>query len=234
MDIGGALLRRHEPLGGIVRILRLPAGHRQNYDSDKRLSAESYDVLRSEPASPPPRRAGTRGPGARSRPKPYPIVLYGPPPMLRLPSPRRPLMRRPRLLALFFIVLLAAPAALAQSRLTGFGLLRLEPSARASALAGAYGAGPGEDVNALFANPALLGEDDHRALAVSYLNHLADINAGFVTYARQVDRLGGALAGSVRFLSYGDIERADADGNRAGDTFGASDAVISLAYARPL
>ena len=154
--------------------------------------------------------------------------------MLRLPSPRRPLMRRPRLLALFFIVLLTAPAALAQSRLTGFGLLRLEPSARASALAGAYGAGPGEDVNALFANPALLGEDDHRALAVSYLNHLADINAGFVTYARQVDRLGGALAGSVRFLSYGDIERADADGNRAGDTFGASDAVISLAYARPL
>lgn len=139
-----------------------------------------------------------------------------------------------RFFALFFIVLLAAPGALAQSRLTGFGLLRLEPSARASALAGAYGAGPGEDVNAFFANPALLGEDDDRALSVSYLNHLADINAGFVAYARQVDRLGGTVGGAVRFLSYGDFERADADGTRTGDTFGASDAIVSLAYARPL
>lgn len=147
-------------------------------------------------------------------------------------------MRRSRpsapLLVLLLAILLIAPGALAQSRLSGFGLLRLEPSARASALAGAYGAGPGEDVNALFANPALLGEDDHRALSVSYLNHLADVNAGFVTYARHVGRLGGSVGGAVRFLSYGDVERADADGNRLGDTFGASDAIVSLAYARPL
>jgi hypothetical protein len=135
----------------------------------------------------------------------------------------------------FFAVLLFALPALASaqpSRLTGFGLLRLEPSARAAALAGAYGVGSGEDVNALFTNPALLDEADHRQLAVSYLNHLADVNAGFVVYAREVEPLGGTIGGAIRFLSYGDFERADDEGNREGDTFGASDAVVTLSYAR--
>src|SRR5690554_4256924 len=97
-------------------------------------------------------------------------------------------MLRPLLAAL--LLTLPALASAQPSRLTGFGLLRLEPSARASALAGAYGIGSGEDVNAVFANPALLDEADHGQLAVSYLNHLADINAGFVVYARHVERLG--------------------------------------------
>ena len=143
-------------------------------------------------------------------------------------------MRRLRYLSAFLVVFFALPSASAQSRLSGFGLLRLEPSARASALAGAYGAGPGEDVNALFQNPSLLGADDHRALSVSYLNHLSDVKAGFVTYAREVGQLGGTVAGAVRFLSYGDFERADLDGERTGETFGASDAILSLSYSRPL
>jgi hypothetical protein len=131
------------------------------------------------------------------------------------------------------VVLFLAPAlASAQpSRLTGFGLLRMEPSARAAALAGAYGVGSGEDVNALFANPALLDPADHRHLAVSYLNHLADINAGFIAYAYEVEPLGGTVGGAIRFLSYGEFDRADAEGTRDG-TFGASDAVVTLSYAR--
>ena len=140
-------------------------------------------------------------------------------------------MLRALLVALLFVLPTLASAQ--PSRLTGFGLLRLEPSARATALAGAYGVGSGEDVNALFANPALLGESDHGQLAVSYLNHLSDISAGFVVYARHVERLGGTVGGSVRFLSYGDFERADDDGTRTGDTFGASDAIVTLSYARP-
>lgn len=131
-----------------------------------------------------------------------------------------------------FLFVLPVLAGAQPSRLTGFGLLRLEPSARATALAGAYGIGSGEDVNALFANPALLDETDHGQLAVSYLNHLADINAGFVVYARHVEQLGGTVGGAVRFLSYGDFDRADAEGTRNGDTFGASDAIITLSYAR--
>jgi hypothetical protein len=143
-------------------------------------------------------------------------------------------MLRSLVAVLLFVLpaLASVPIASAQpSRLTGFGLLRLEPSARAAALAGAYGVGSGEDVNALFTNPALLDETDHRQLAVSYLNHLADVSAGFVVYAFDVEPLGGTVGGALRFLSYGDFERADAEGNRDG-TFGASDAVVTLSYAR--
>ena len=130
-------------------------------------------------------------------------------------------------------VALVSVASAQPSRLTGFGLLRLEPSARSAALAGAYGAGTGEDANALFANPALLDEGSHRRLSVGYLNHLADVSAGFAAFAYDSDRLGGTVGGALRFLSYGDFERADADGTRTGDTFGASDAILTLSYARP-
>lgn len=204
----------------------------QNYDRDKRLSADRYDVLHSGARlhSRFPREAPERVP-AHHR---IPVFFTG----CFCPSrPRRFSMRPFRSLAAFlavFVALGALAPAFAQSRLTGFSLLRLEPSARASALAGAYGLGPGEDVNAFFQNPALLGADDHRALSISYLNHLADVNAGFFAYAREVEQVGGTLAAAVRFLSYGDIERADLDGERTGDTFGASDAILSLAYARPI
>ncbi len=145
-----------------------------------------------------------------------------------------PRLARLAAVSLSLLSVAAASGAFAQpSRLTGFGLLRLEPSARATALAGAYGTGNGEDVNALFANPALLDAESHRRLSVGYLNHLADINAGFVAFAYDAERLGGTLGGALRFLSYGDFERADADGTRTGDTFGASDAVVTLSYARP-
>ncbi len=143
--------------------------------------------------------------------------------------------RSARLAALLLLLpLLATSVASAQpSRLTGFGLLRIEPSARATALAGAYGTGNGEDVNALFANPALLDETSHRRLSVGYLNHLADVSAGFAAFAYDAERLGGTVGGALRFLSYGDFERAEADGTRPGDTFGASDAIVTLSYARP-
>ena len=137
--------------------------------------------------------------------------------------------------SLLVAVLLVLPslASAQPSRLTASGCSGWNPPPARRPSPGRTASGSGEDVNALFSNPALLGESDHGQLAVSYLNHLADINAGFVVYARNVERLGGTVAGSVRFLSYGDFERADAEGTRTGDTFGASDAIVTLSYARP-
>ncbi len=112
----------------------------------------------------------------------------------------------------------------------GFSFLRLEPSARAAALGGSYSAVYGSDINAVFYNPALVNEQMHNALSVSYLNHLSDINAGFVAYGRHYDGLGTFSAG-LRFLSYGDLERASATGERLG-TFSASDVAFTIGLAR--
>lgn len=124
----------------------------------------------------------------------------------------------------------ALPARSQPTDLSGFGFLRLEPSARAAALGGSFSAVYGDDVNAFFYNPAALNDAMHGALSVSYLNHLSDINAGFVAYSREVAGV-GTLAGGLRFLSYGEFEEADEQGNRTG-TFGASDVALTVGAAR--
>lgn len=126
----------------------------------------------------------------------------------------------------------ALPAQAQPGDLSGFSFLRLEPSARAAALGGSFSAVYGSDVNALFYNPALLNEEMHRTLSLSYLNHLAGLNAGFAAYSRHVDGLGTFGAG-LRFLSWGELQEADAQGQQTG-TFGASDVALTAGVARPV
>lgn len=133
----------------------------------------------------------------------------------------------------FFLVCLLAftlPAQGQPSDLSGFGFLRLEPSARAAALGGSLSAVYGDDVNGLFFNPALLNDQMHGALSLSYLNHLSDLNAGFVAYSRHLDGI-GSLGAGLRFLSWGELEEADDQGNRTG-TFSASDVALTLGAGR--
>lgn len=147
------------------------------------------------------------------------------------PSPRR---RGSAALPIFLLLLygLATPAAGQPGDLTGFGFLRLEPSARAAALGGSFSAVYGEDVNALFYNPASLNEEMHRTLSLSYLNHLGGLNAGFAAYSHHLEGL-GTFGGGLRFLSWGELQGADENGEPTG-TFGASDVAFTVGYARPV
>lgn len=133
-------------------------------------------------------------------------------------------------LLLGVLFLLVVPVQAQPSDLSGFAFLRLEPSARAAALGGSFSAIYGDDVNALFYNPASLNEDTHGALSLSYLNHLSDLNAGFIAYSRHVDRV-GSLGAGLRFMSYGEFDEADENGERTG-TFSASDVALTVGAAR--
>jgi len=141
--------------------------------------------------------------------------------------------------------LLAGLVALAPARAqevgdTGgtFTLLRMEMSARAGALAGTSdalaAATPGlmPDPAAALGNPALLTPEAHRSLAVSYLDHRLDMRAGAAAYAREVPGV-GTLGAAVRYLSYGEFERAGPDGLPAG-TFGGGETALTLMASRPL
>ena len=142
-------------------------------------------------------------------------------------------MRRLALLAALAAVS-AAPPGLAQSRTgTAFDLVRLDPSARAAALAGTGQALPGDDPVAALYNPALLNATHDRQASVGYVNHLADVSAGSAVYARRVAGV-GVVSGAVRFLSYGDFERSSLDGGETGDAFGAGEAALSVSAAREL
>ena len=128
-------------------------------------------------------------------------------------------------------VALALPAS-AQRRDTGFDLVRLDASARAAAMAGAPGALGGADPTVVFYNPALLAPEMSRAAAVGYTNHVSEIAAGTLLYARDVPRVGATLAASVRYLSYGEFGGAGPDGTPDGSTFGAGEAAFTLSGAR--
>jgi len=133
-------------------------------------------------------------------------------------------------LVVVLLVGLTLPASAQPTDLTGFSFLRLEPSARAAALGGSFNAVYGDDVNAFFYNPALLNDAMHGVLSVSYLNHLSDINAGFAAYSRHLDGI-GTVGGGLRFLSWGELQGADEQGNRT-DTFGASDVALTAGLSR--
>ena len=130
------------------------------------------------------------------------------------------------------LVVLATTAHAQDSRDTAFDLTRLNVSSRSAALAGAASALPGDDPAALYANPALLTPEAERHLSLGYLNHLDGMSAGFATYAHNV---GGAsrLAVGVRYLSYGEFDRAADDGTTDG-TFAASEAAVTLGYSRDI
>lgn len=140
-------------------------------------------------------------------------------------------MRLLRAFALAGLVAALALPASAQRRDTGFDLVRLDASARAAALAGAPGALAGADPAVVFYNPALLTDDHSRAVAVGYTNHVTDIRAGSLLYARDVERFGATLAASVRFLSYGDFDGATPDGEASG-AFSAGESAFTLSASR--
>ncbi len=133
-------------------------------------------------------------------------------------------------LALYAAVGLAILQPVRSQDLTGFNALRIEPSARATALGGSLSAVYDDDINTFFYNPALLNEGMERDLSVSYVNHLSDITVGSVAYGRHFEQY-GTVAGGLRYLHWGTLQGGDEDGQRTG-TFGASDVALTLGGAR--
>ncbi|NNF02909.1 MAG: PorV/PorQ family protein, partial [Rhodothermales bacterium] len=118
----------------------------------------------------------------------------------------------------------------AQVEESAFQAVQLDPSARHAALAGMNPVLSGRGAGSLYVNPALLTESDHGSVDVSYLNHVSDLSAGWASHARHVDGF-GIVAGGIRYMSYGDIERADESGNRLG-SFSASDVAMTAGLSR--
>lgn len=132
------------------------------------------------------------------------------------------------------VVLLSPDVVRAQAggSLTSFPLLRLESSARAAAMGGAFDAVADGDVHALFYNPAIPGPSTSRSAGLSYLNHLADINAGSVAYSQTIRGLGTTAFGGIRFIHWGEFDGRDAFGVPTG-SFHAGDVALTLGGARP-
>ena len=121
--------------------------------------------------------------------------------------------------------------ALAQIEPSGFPVLQLEPSARSAAMAGSTVALSDGNSGILFSNPALISPRIDGRLEFSYLNHVSDINAGWISYGKDMDSL-GTFAIGLRYLSFGQFDERNERGEKTG-TFGASDVALTLGASRP-
>lgn len=114
--------------------------------------------------------------------------------------------------------------------LTAYSFLRIEPSARAASLGGSFSAMFGDDANAMFYNPALLNDQMHRALSVSFVNHVSDLRASFIAFGLHQDQIGSMGLG-IRFLNWGSLTETDEQGNELG-SFSSNDLAITLGASR--
>lgn len=104
-------------------------------------------------------------------------------------------------------------------------------SARVAALGGQYGAVHDDDVTLAVQQPAILDSSVHKHLALNYVDHFADINYGFASYAHEFEGSPGAWAGTLKYVNYGKFERRDLMGFKQG-TFTAADYALNISHGR--
>lgn len=110
-----------------------------------------------------------------------------------------------------------------------FTFLNVTTSARQAALGGevltAY-----NDVNQPLWNPSTINKEMDNQLSASYVDFLADVNYGSLTYAHLINRRFGTLHTGITYVNYGKFIGADEDGKETG-TFSARDLAFSVGYA---
>ena len=82
-------------------------------------------------------------------------------------------------------------------------------------------------------NPSIISKDIHKQLSVNYTSYLSDIQIGAVSYAYELNSNFGTLQSNITYVSYGELIRADEEGNENG-IFNANDIAFSIGYARKI
>lgn len=111
-----------------------------------------------------------------------------------------------------------------------YQFLELTNSARIAALGGNQIAIPDStDLNLPYHNPASLHPSMQNKVLVNYVNYLADVNYGYVSYAHSFDSLGNFALG-MHYINYGKFTEATELGELTGNTFKAAEYALSIIY----
>ncbi len=130
-------------------------------------------------------------------------------------------------------VLLAAISCVSVAQIGGtsaFTFALIENSARHTALGGISITNTDNDPGSAFQNPSLLNKSMHNTASASYANHVADLNYGFINYARHWDSIGTFML-SMGYYDYGKFARTNIAGEEIGE-FNAADYVFQIGYSR--
>ena len=149
-------------------------------------------------------------------------------------------MRRPFWVVLAAIALLWAAASTEcaateihkDAGTRGAQLLKIGVGARAVAMGESYVAAA-DDVYAVYWNPAGLAHVETNQFGFMHNEWFQDIRYEFLGYVQPVGNL-GTLAGSVSYVSMGELERTDETGKEIGDPFHPYDILVGLSFGRRL
>ncbi|GAA4114160.1 type IX secretion system protein PorQ [Aquimarina addita] len=103
-------------------------------------------------------------------------------------------------------------------------------SPRQAALGGKYVTGYNDDPTSAILNPASIQLQMDNQLAVNYVNYIADVNYGSVSYAKAFGAKERVFHAGVTYINYGTFAGFDEFGVATND-FGASEVAISIGYA---
>ncbi len=114
-----------------------------------------------------------------------------------------------------------------------YSFLNLPASARITALGGCLIGVQDEDANVALANPASLNSKMHNRISFSHNFHFADIQNGYVSYARTLEKLKINAHLGVQYINYGEFPYADILGNQNG-TFSARETAFVLGASKKI
>jgi len=136
-----------------------------------------------------------------------------------------------------FLIIITVALTFAFAKLTysqdrpAYDFLRVDPSARASALAGAFETYT-DDPNIIFYNPAGLSTITRKQVSAAFGKYLLDINFGAASFGMNYKDIGWFGVG-VKYFNYGSFNYTDENGVASG-TFGANDVMVALGYSNYL
>lgn len=119
-------------------------------------------------------------------------------------------------------------AARAQDGSSAYNFLELPSSAQAFGLGGAAPAVINDDVNLVDQNPALIGPELDKQIALSYMHYLGSSNFATARYGMAAGERGAWMIG-IKYLNHGEITATDPDGTVSG-TFSPADIVFEGGY----
>lgn len=144
-------------------------------------------------------------------------------------------MRNKVILGFLVIFLIAGNLFAAGVGTTGAQFLKIDPAARPIGLGGAFSAVV-DDSNAVFYNPAGLARQKKNEISGTYLSYFQSINYGSLAVVRPLSI--GSIGLGINYLGVTDIQKRglidldDPDGTVSPGTFGASDAAVTISFAR--
>ncbi|MCG6186652.1 type IX secretion system protein PorQ [Maribellus maritimus] len=137
-------------------------------------------------------------------------------------------MKQIYFISIFFLILASGKAQIGGE--STYQFLELTNSARMAALGGNQVAlYDTADLNLPYHNPAALQSSMENILLVNYVNYLADINYGYVSFARSYEGIGNFALG-MHYINYGDFLEATEEGELTGNNFSAAEYALNIIY----